>query len=74
MKDIAEVHGIQTFVGKQKFKKGPLVYFIFLNVNRFEKSVTSNIQDDCCQFVFIWIQIAMRFSKHELYKECSFKG
>jgi hypothetical protein len=36
--------------------------------------VTSNIQDDCCQFVFIWIQIAMRFSKHELYKECSFKG
>jgi hypothetical protein len=33
------------------------VYFIFLNTNRFERSVTGNIQDDCCKFVFLWIRI-----------------
>jgi hypothetical protein len=25
----------------------------FLNTYRFEQSVTGNIQDDCCKFVFI---------------------
>jgi hypothetical protein len=39
---------IKAFVGKQQFQKGTLVYFIFLNANRFEKSVTGNTQDDRC--------------------------
>ena len=53
MKDIAYVNGIKTSVGIRQFQKRMFVYFIFLNVNRFEKSVTGNIQDDCCKFVFI---------------------
>jgi hypothetical protein len=38
MTDIVYVNGITTFVGKRKFKKETFVYFIFLNVNRNEKS------------------------------------
>ena len=53
MEDIAQVNAISTFVGKRQFPKGTFVYFIFLNTNRFEKSVTGNIQDGCCKFVFI---------------------
>ena len=30
-------------------EKGMIVYFIFFNANKFEKSVTSNIQDHCCK-------------------------
>jgi hypothetical protein len=52
MKDIAYVNAIKTFVGKRQFQKGTFIYFIFLNTNRFEKSVTGNIQDDCCKFVY----------------------
>jgi len=43
MKDIAYVHAINTFVGKRQFQKIIFVYFIFLNTNRFEKSVSGNI-------------------------------
>ena len=57
MKDIAKVNAIKTFVGKRQFQKGKFVYFIFLNTNRFEKSVIGNIQDDCCKFVLNWIRI-----------------
>jgi hypothetical protein len=48
--------------------KGMLVYFIFLNANRFEKSATGNIQNDCSRLVFVTC-----ISKLELYKECSFE-
>ena len=37
----------------------------------FEKSVTGNTQDDCCKFVF---GFATLFTKHELYKACSFES
>ena len=57
MKDIAYVQAIDTFVGKRQFQKRTFVYFIFLNTNRFERSVSGNIQDDCCRFVFIWLRI-----------------
>ena len=39
MKDIAKVNAIKTLVGKWQFQKGTFVYFIFLNANKFEKSV-----------------------------------
>jgi hypothetical protein len=42
---------VGTFVGKRQFQKGAFIYFIILNTNRFEKSVTGNIQDDCCKSV-----------------------
>lgn len=40
--------GIDTFVGKDKFKKGPFLLLIFSNVELFQKSVTvtCNISDD----------------------------
>jgi hypothetical protein len=53
MKDTPEVNGINTLVGKGQFQKGMFIYIIFLNANTFEKSVTGNIQGDCCQFVYI---------------------
>jgi hypothetical protein len=46
VKDIAKVNAIKTFADKRQFQKGTFVYFIFLNTNRFEKSVTGNIEDD----------------------------
>ena len=57
MKDTPEVNGINTLVGKGQFQKGMFIYIIFFNANTFEKSVTGNIQGDCCQFLYIWIRI-----------------
>jgi hypothetical protein len=68
------VNGIKTFVDKRESKKGTFVYFTFLNVNRFEKSVTNNIQNEWCKLVSFEFGFVTWFTKHELYKvQCNFE-
>ena len=62
----------RPLLANDSFRKECLsISSFFLLIPTCLKSLTGNTQDDCCKFVFGFVTL---FTKHELYKACSFES
>ena len=74
MKDIAYVNAIKIFVGKRQFEKKRLFISTFLiptGLKRLWPAISKTIAVSLYSFEFGFVAL---FTKHELYKACSFES